>query len=107
MAISFPHDSNRVPAPNMTPNGEPVAITYDATISASTEITLNAATTFLEVTAIDKAILLNWGASDASITVFDSVIPANTTRFFFVPTGVAAVNFIEVAATAILVVIEK
>jgi hypothetical protein len=85
---------------------------YDATISTSTEIVFNAATTLIEVGAIDKAILLKWGADDASTSDFDEVIMANTIRQFIVPrdaagTRYAAVNFIEQAATAILVVIEK
>lgn len=91
----------------MTPAVQALAVTYDASISASTEITLNAATTLIEVSAIDKTILMNWGTSDASTTVFDEVISLNTTRQFFVPVGVTAVNFIEQAATAILVVVEK
>ena len=80
--------------------------TYDATISATTEITLNASTTVIEVTAIDKAIFMKWGTSDASSTDWDHVIPLNTTRTFAVPDGITAVNFIEQAATAILAVSE-
>jgi len=87
--------------------------TYDATISASTELTLNTATTLIEVSAIDKTILLKWGTSDCSTSDFDEVINLNTTRQFHVPvdtsTGVkfTAVNFIEQATTAILCVVEK
>ena len=95
------------PSFEVVPGFESLAVTYDATISASTEIVLNAATTMISVTAIDKTILMNWGASDASTTVFDEVIPLNSTRHFYVPLGVAAVNFIEQAATAILVCVEK
>lgn len=90
-----------------TPAIQALAVTYDATVSASTEIVLNAGTTLLEVCAIDKAILLNWGADDASTTAFDEVIPQNTVRHFVVPSGVTAVNFIQQSATAILVCIEK
>jgi len=96
-----------------TPAVVPLATTYDATISASTELTLNTATTLIEVSAIDKTVLLNWGTADASTTVFDEVISLNTTRQFVVPIDVTtgalftAVNFIEQAATAILCVIEK
>lgn len=95
------------PTFEVVPGFEALAVTYDATISASTEITLNAATTMISVTAIDKAILLNWGADDASTSAFDECIPPNSTRHFYVPDGVAAVNFIEQAATAILVCVEK
>ena len=80
--------------------------TYDATISATTEITLNASTEYIEVVAIDKAIFMKWGTTDASSTDWDHVIPANSFRGFYVPTGITAVNFIEQAATAILAVSE-
>lgn len=105
--ISLPRDENRNILQGFTPAVAAIAVTYDATISASTEIVLNAATSLLGVCAIDKAILMRWGASDASTSAFDEVIPANTVRNFFVPSGVTAVNFIEQAATAILVVTEK
>ena len=80
--------------------------TYDATISSSTEITLNAATKVIEVAAIDKTVLLKWGTGDAATTDFDAVIPLNTVRQFTVPAHITAVNFIEQAATAILAVTE-
>lgn len=105
--ISLPRGDNREVLQNFTPAVESLAVTYDATISASTEITLNAATTFISVSAIDKTILMNWGTTDASTTVFDEVISLNTTRHFYVPAGVTAVNFIEQAATAILICVEK
>ena len=92
---------------NMTPAVQALVVTYDATISTSTQITLNAATTLIAVSAIDKTILMNWGTTSASTTVFDEVINLNTTRQFFVPVGVKAVNFIEQVATAILVLVEK
>lgn len=109
---NLPKDGNDVPV-QITPAVAAIDETYDATISASAEITLNASTTLIEVCAIDKPILMKWGAGDASTSDFDEVIPAGTVRHFFVPvdstTGVlyTAVNFIEQAATAILVVIEK
>ena len=87
--------------------------TYDATVSASTELVLNAATKSIEVAALDKAIFLKWGADNASTTDWDAVIPANTVRAFAIPIDsstkapYAAVNFIEAAATAILAVTEK
>jgi hypothetical protein len=78
---------------------------YDASISSSTAITLNSATTYIEVTAIDKAILLKWDAT-ASTSAFDEIIPANSTRTYY-SKGKTTANFIEVAATAILIVLEK
>lgn len=105
MAFALPRDDNREVLPFLTKS---VALeeTYDATISATTEITLNTAATMIEVTSIDKATFMKWGTSDASSTDWDHVIPANTTRQFVIPAGITAVNFIEQAATALLAVSE-
>jgi hypothetical protein len=106
IAKSLPRDANGNPI--TTPVAPPVVAleeTYDATISSSTEITLNASTTMIEVTAIDKAIFLKWGGT-ASSSDFDHLIPANTTRWFMVPASITTVQFIEQAATAILAVTE-
>jgi len=84
---------------------KPLAKTYDATISSTTAITLNGATTGIEVTAIDKAIFLKWDAT-ASSSAFDGVIPPNSTKIFMVPTGTVTANFIEEAATAKLICVE-
>lgn len=80
--------------------------TYDATISSSTSITLNAGTTTLQVSAIDKGIFMKWGAT-ASSSSFDEFIPADSTREYVVPNSTTTVQFIEEAATAKLVVLEK
>jgi len=103
--ITLPIDSNSRTV-NIAPTGVPLATTYDATISSSTAITLNTSTTYIEVTAIDKGIFMKWGAAAASNS-FDEFIPANTSKGYMVPPGKLTVQFIEQAATAILVVIEK
>lgn len=104
----FPRDKNGSGVSTMPFTSAAVALeeTYDATISASTAITLNIATSFIEVTAIDKGIFMKWGATAAS-TDFDEFISQNTTRVYAVPSGQTSVQFIEEAATAKLVVIEK
>lgn len=79
--------------------------TYDATISSSTALTLNAATTIIEVTAIDKAICYKWGGT-CSTSDFDGIVPANTSKLIPVPYGQTSIQFIEQAATAILAVVE-
>ncbi len=84
---------------------KPIAVSYDATISSTTPITLNAATTAIEVTAVDKSIFLKWDAS-ATTSAWDGVIAANTTKVFTVPRGTVTANFIEQASAAILMVAE-
>lgn len=92
-------------------NSLPVATHYDATVSASTEFTFNAAATLLQVSAVAKGLFFKWGTSDASSSAFDLVIPADQTYFLpilFETPGVlfTACNVIEVAATANAIVIE-
>lgn len=99
-------------AVQITPDVVALEETYDATISSSTSLTLNASTTFIEVSAIDKGIFLKWGGT-ASSTDFDEFIAPNSTRQYYVPPNASTgalhttVQFIEESATAKLVVIEK
>jgi len=88
-----------------------LANTYDATISASTEVTFNAATTLIQVTAITAPILLKWGTDDASTSAFDAVISPNQSLWFNIPlqpSGIlyTAANFIQTASSGILIVSE-
>lgn len=91
----------------VAPDVVALAQTYDTSVSSSTEITLNKATSILEVTALSKGIFLKWGADNCTNANFDGYIPADTTRYFGVPDGVTAVNFLEQSSAAILVVVEK
>lgn len=80
--------------------------TYDATISSSTSLSLNANSEVIEVTALTKGIFMKWSGT-ASSSSFDEFIAADSTRAFVIPTGATTVEFIEQSATAGLVVIEK
>jgi len=84
-----------------------LARTVDASISASTEIVLNVATTFIQVYAITKDVYLKWGADDVTAANFDEVIPAGQVVGFVVPETVTAINLIEREAGATAIVIEK
>ena len=97
---------------NLTPSVVALARTVDATISATTEITFNAATRFIRVYALDKDVYMKWGTDDVTASNFDEVIPANQICDFYVPyssgtTLYTAANFIERAATGGIIVIEK
>ena len=87
--------------------------TYNATLTSTVELTLNSDTTMIEVSAIDKTIVMKWGTTDASTSDFDEVINLNSTRHFMIPTDTTtkllftAVNFIEQEAGAVLCVVEK
>ena len=98
-----------------TPEMTALKSTYDGSISSTSEITLQTSTSVLEVSAIVKPILLSWGTGDASAATdgFDEMIQPGETRHFVVPKDpttkvrYTAVNFIEQAATAVLICIEK
>lgn len=83
-----------------------LGITYDATISSSTSVSIISGASSLFVSAIDKGIFLNWGTT-ASSSAFKEFIPANTTNWYVIPDGTSTVEFIEETTTAKLVVIQK
>lgn len=106
IASQQPVDANDKALANSALIGIPLATTYDATISAATSITLNAATTSIEICAIDKGVFMRYQASVSS-SAFDGFIPANTCRLFQISSGTTVVSVIEEAASAHLVAIER
>ncbi len=100
----FARDANRFIVGDV-PASVALEKTYDATISSSTSLTLNASTTIIEVTAIDKAICYKWGGT-CSTSDFDGIVPSNTSKLIPVPVGQTSIQFIEQTATAILAVVE-
>lgn len=104
--LEIPVDANYKELQNVPPAVVALAVTYDTTVSSSTAIALNTATSLIEVTALTKGIFMKWGATVSS-TSFDEFIVADSTRAYVVPTGQTSVQFIEEAASAKLIVIEK
>ncbi len=102
---SLGRDQNAVPLP-LTPPFAALAVTVDTTISAATDVTLNAATTLLEVNALSQAIYMRYAVT-ASSSNFDEFIQAGSTRHYVVPAGVTVISFIEQAASATLILIQK
>lgn len=84
--LRLPKDTNGNPIPltNATPA---LKFTYDTTISASTEITLNANTSIIRISAIDDNVFLRYGTSDASAATdgADEFIPAGATHDYAIP----------------------
>lgn len=91
----------------LTPNVVSKKVTVDATISASTEITLQPETTFISVKAISKDVYLKWGTDDVTGSNMDEIIVAGDQRHFLVPDGITALNVIEAGASATAIIIEK
>ena len=101
----IPRDSKGEPV-GLTVSTAAITRTLDATISSATTITLQATTSLLEVTAIDKGVYLRYSAGVTSSN-FDEYITANSTRHYIVPLGVTDISVLEQAATATVIVIEK
>lgn len=91
----------------LTPDVVALDRTVDATISSSTEITLNTATTYVRVYAIAKDVYIKWGTDDVTAINFDEVIPAGQVMDFLVPENITALNLIEREAGATVIVIQK
>ena len=91
---------------HLSPGVVAKARTLDASISGSTEIVLQTATSYLKVYAIAKDVYLKWGTADVTALNFDHVIPAGQVVDLLVPTNVTAVNVIEREASATVIVIE-
>ena len=83
-----------------------LATTYNTSISSNVELILNAETTYIEITAIDKGVFLKYEAT-ASSSSFDEYIGANITRTYIIPVGTTKIDFIQESATAKIVILEK
>ncbi len=104
-APKLPRDANHNAVP-LVPNTAALAVTVDTTISTATSLTLNVATSLIEVNALSQGIFMRYAAGVTS-SAFDEYIQAGSTRHYLVPKGVTIVSFIEQAASATLIVIEK
>lgn len=103
--VTLPVDGNNKEM-QLAPNVVALARTYNATISSAVDITLNTATTYIEVTAIDKGIFVRYAAT-ASSTNYDEFVPQNSTRAYRLPASVTVISVIQESATAKVSVIEK
>ena len=91
----------------LSPATIPVAVTTDTTISSSTQLTLQASTKIIEVTALVGGVYLLYGPGTASVTVFHEYIPAGLTRQYVVPKDVLEINIIDDGAASAVIVIQK
>ena len=104
-------DENGI-AVQLAPSGVALATTLDTTVSTTTEITLNAATHFLRCYATTQDVYLKWGTADVTSSNFDEILPAGQVVDLVVPfssgtTRYTAINLLERAASAAVIIIEK
>jgi len=108
---SLPHDGNSQLA-QLTPAKVALARTVSSSISSSTTVTFNTATTMLRCYSADKDTYLKWGSTAVTSSNFDEIIPAGQIVDLYVPfqsdgTLYTTIRVIERAATATIVIIEK
>jgi len=85
---------------------KPLAVFRDATISTSTEHTLNIASTGVELTAPNQhAVLFKWDGT-VSTSNFDGVVNSYSTKIFTIPRGTKTINFIQDTANASIICVE-
>lgn len=94
-------------AVQLTPDVPALARTLDTSISSSTEVTLNAGTTFLRLYATEEDVYFKWGTSDVTSANFDEILPAGQIVDLVVPEGQTAFNVLERASGAAIIAIEK
>ena len=102
---TVPIDGNRTHVP-LTPAVVALAVTVDDSISSATDLALNAATTIIEVNAVNGGVYMRYAAT-ASSSNFDEYILAGQTKNFYIPYGVTTVSFIQDQAGSGIRVIEK
>lgn len=90
----------------LSPKSATLATTYDSSINTDTVVTLNAKTQILFVSAESKGIFMKWDGT-ASSSSFDEYISPGYTNVYVRPDGVTTAHFVEQAASAVLIVIEK
>jgi len=108
---NLPKDGANI-AMQLTPAVIALAQTVNASISSSSSITFNAATTILRVYAISQDVYFKWGSTAVTSSNFDEIIPASQIVDLVVPkdstgTKYTTCKFIERTASATIVVIEK
>lgn len=103
--MRLPTDDNNKPM-QLVPPSDALATTVDTTISSATTVTLNAATTLIEVNALSQGVYLKYGTGVSS-SDFDEFIAAGVTRHYVRPYGVSQISVIEQAASATVIIIEK
>ena len=103
-ALAIDANNNALP---ITLPSVALAQTRDTSISASTEITLDADTSIIEITALTDNVFLKYGTDDVTNANFDEFIQAGVTRHYVIPQDITAINLIDDGSDATIVVIEK
>lgn len=103
--MRMPKDENQKTIPLVTPRPA-LAVTFNSTISAAVDITLNTATTLIEVNALSQGVFLRYQSTVSSVN-FDEYIQAGAVRHYIKPTGVTVISVIQQAATGAVIIIEK
>ena len=108
--VNLPIDSNGAKM-QLAPCKTALAVTYNTSVAAEVEITLNPLTTLVEVSALNTALFMKYktaaGGTAVSNAAFDEVILAGSTRHYKIPAGTTVLAFCEESASSVLILVEK
>ena len=76
------------------PTSKPIAVTSHKSLQTSFQVTLNSATTAVEITSFSKGLLIRWDGT-ASSTAFDGVVAPNQSKVFMRPSGVTTIDVVD------------
>jgi len=104
--MRLPRDGNKnaIPLPQAS---AALARTNSGSNATAVTVTLNAATTLIEISALAQGIYMRYGSTAVTSSNFDEYIQAGSTRHYVKPTGVTALSLIEQASGSTVIVIEK
>ena len=104
---SLPRDANST-AMQLVPSKTALSTTVSDDISSALDITLNAATTFIEVNALEEGVFLRYASTASSASGgHDEYIIANNVRNYIPPEGTTVISVIEDGSGAKVRIIEK
>lgn len=105
LSIALPKDGDgEVISP--VPVGAALAATIIDSLDTAKDHTLNANAQFVEINAVDEGVYMKYGGT-AGTADFDEYVPIDSTRRYAVPGGVTVLSFLEQAASATVILIEK
>lgn len=92
----------------LPPASAPLHVTRNTSLDTnSVEITLNEATSIIEITAIAKDVIMKYGTDPVTTSDFDEYILAGSTRHYVLPQELTAINVAAIDTGASVIVIEK
>jgi len=76
---------------------------YRATISSSTSITIDPASEFLEISAINDGVFFLKGSGTVSTSNFHGYVAAGTTRHYYLEPGTKSIGVLSTSGSVVVI----